>query len=149
MSTATDNNNNIKLDTQDNKEFPKLESIDFHSIIQQKIVNLYFHLTRKTEWRAIHELSTEFDGVLDFIFRKLRESIALNALNRENTNNSNFNTSVMIKNSPTKEFYNNSNLINNKVKLLKYYSLIFLIIIFFSYFNIFFLIFFCFFILIF
>ena len=85
MSTATDdnNNNNIKLDTQ---EFPKLESIDFHSIIQQKIVNLYFHLTRKTEWQAIHELSIEFDGVLDFIFRKLRESIALNASNRENTN---------------------------------------------------------------
>ena len=31
------------------------------------------------------------------------------------TNNSKFNTSAMIKNSPTKEVYNNSNLINNKV----------------------------------
>lgn len=108
MSTATDNNN-IKLDTQDNKEFPKLESIDFHSIIQQKIVNLYFHLTRKTEWRAIHELSTEFDGVLDFIFRKLRESIALNALNRENTNNSN-------------------NIIADISKLQKYLSILFRLI---------------------
>jgi hypothetical protein len=67
MTTST-------IDLQDT-EFPELESIDLHSIIKNKIVSLYFNLTRKTEWDAIHELAIEFDSLLDLIFKEIRKNI--------------------------------------------------------------------------
>jgi hypothetical protein len=52
-----------------------LEPIDLHPVIKNKIVSLYFNLTRKTEWAAIHELAIEFDSLLDLIFKEIRKNI--------------------------------------------------------------------------
>jgi len=61
--------------TTSTTEFPPLEPIDLHPVIKNKIVSLYFNLTRKTEWAAIHELAIEFDSLLDLIFKEIRKNI--------------------------------------------------------------------------
>jgi len=63
------------MTTTSTTEFPALEPIDLHSVIKNKIVSLYFNLTRKTEWVAIHELAIEFDSLLDLIFKEIRKNI--------------------------------------------------------------------------
>ena len=63
------------VDLQNATDFPALPPVNIHEIIQNKIVSLYFRLTRKTEWAAIRELEIEFDSLLDLIFKKLRENI--------------------------------------------------------------------------
>ena len=59
--------------TTSTTEFPALEPIDLHPVIKNKIVSLYFNLTRKIEWAAIHELAIEFDSLLDLIFKEIRK----------------------------------------------------------------------------
>jgi hypothetical protein len=61
--------------TTSTTEFPALEPIDLHPVIKNKIVSLYFNLTRKIEWAAIHELAIEFDSLLDLIFKEIRKNI--------------------------------------------------------------------------
>ena len=61
--------------TTSTTEFPALEHIDLHPVIKNKIVSLYFNLTRKIEWAAIHELAIEFDSLLDLIFKEIRKNI--------------------------------------------------------------------------
>lgn len=63
------------IDLQNTTEFPTLEPVDFHPIIKNKIVSLYFNLTRKTEMDAIRELAIEFDSLLDLIFKEIRKNI--------------------------------------------------------------------------
>jgi len=63
------------MTTTSTTEFPPLEPIDLHPVIKNKIVSLYFNLTRKTEWSAIHELAIEFDSLLDLIFKEIRKNI--------------------------------------------------------------------------
>jgi len=63
------------MTTTTTAEFPPLEPIDLHTVIKNKIVSLYFNLTRKTEWAAIQELTIEFDSLLDLIFKEIRKNI--------------------------------------------------------------------------
>lgn len=65
------------IDLQNTTEFPTLEPIDLHPVIKNKIVSLYFNLTRKTQWVAIHELAIEFNSLLDLIFKEIRKNIGL------------------------------------------------------------------------
>jgi hypothetical protein len=86
------------MTTTSTTEFPALEPIDLHSVIKNKIVSLYFNLTRKTEWVAIHELAIEFDSLLDLIFKEIRKNIGSHIeLQKSSNNNEIYNKEVDTK----------------------------------------------------
>ena len=87
------------IDLQNTTEFPTLEPIDLHSIIQNKIVSLYFNLTRKNDRDAIYELSIEFDSLLDLIFKEIRKNIG----SRNEFNKSSSNSEIYDKDIDTKK----------------------------------------------
>jgi len=83
--------------TTSTTEFPPLEPIDLHPVIKNKIVSLYFNLTRKTEWAAIHELTIEFDSLLDLIFKEIRKNIGSHIELQKSSNSEIYNKEVDTK----------------------------------------------------